>query len=308
MRAMNRLRAPLCRVLLATVLCLPLVASALDVALVMSQRGGSAQAFADAFTTAALASGHRVTRVEKVGGVLDEAALAGADLVIANGEAALAAVLATSSRPTLGVMLGRARFDVLNARYPQAELSAFTLDQPAARQLRLLRAVLPKSEHVGALFGDAQAGAKPLQEAAAASGFDLEAATVASEAELIARLEAVLRRSDAFVAIPDALLSQPASARAILLTSYRFQKPVFAFSRAYVDAGALAAVFTTPQQVATDVVNWLNGLPPGRLTLPPPRAPESFEIAVNRQVARALGILLPPDEELRRLMKKGDKS
>ena len=65
---------------------------------------------------------------------------------------------------------------------------------------------------------------------------------------------------------------------------------------------------TTPQQVATDVVNWLNGLPPGRLTLPPPRAPESFEIAVNRQVARALGILLPSDEELLRLMKKGDKS
>ena len=308
MRIMSRLCAPLYHLLIGALLCLPLVASALDVALVMSQSSGSAQAFAEAFTTAAVASGHRVAQVEKVGGVLDEAALAGADLVIANGEAALAAVLSKPSRPTLGVMLGRARFDALSARHPQAELSAFTLDQPAARQLRLLRAVLPKSQHVGALFGDAQAGAKPLQEAAAASGFDLAAATVASEAELITRLEAVLRRSDAFVASPDALLSQPASARAILLTSYRFQKPVFAFSRAYVDAGALAAVFTTPQQVATDVVNWLNGLPPGRLTLPAPRAPESFEIAVNRQVARALGILLPPDEELRRLMKKGDKS
>lgn len=304
---MSRLCAPLYRLLLGAWLFLPLAASGYEVALVMSQRSGSAQAFADAFVGAAVASGHRVIDAGGAGGVLDEAALAGADLVVANGEAALAAVLSRPSRPTLGVMLGRARFDALSARHPQAELSAFTLDQPAARQLRLLRAALPKSEHVGALFGDAQAGAKPLQEAAA-SGFDLAAATVASEAELIARLEAVLRRSDAFVAIPDALLSQPASARAILLTSYRFQKPVFAFSRAYVDAGALAAVFTTPQQVATDVVNWLNGLPPGRLTLPPPRAPESFEIAVNRQVARALGILLPSDEELLRLMKKGDKS
>ena len=305
---MNRLRAPLCRVLLATVLCLPLIASALDVALVMSQRGGSAQAFADAFTTAAVASGHRVTDVGEAGGVLDESALARADLVIANGEPALVAVLSKSSRPTLGVMLGRARFDALSARYPQAELSAFTLDQPAARQMRLLRAVLPESEHVGVLFGGAQAGAKPLQDAAAAFGLDIAAATVASEAELIVRLEAVLRRSDAFVAIPDALLSRPASARAILLTSYRFQKPVFAFSRAYVEAGALAAVFTTPQQVATDVVNWMNGHPPGRLTLPARRAPESFEIAVNRQVARALGIVLPSDGELLRLMAEGDKS
>ena len=307
MRIMRRLSAPLYRLLLGAWLCLPLVASGYEVALVMSQRGGSAQAFADAFTTAALASGHRVTRIEKAGGVLDEAVLAGADLVIANGEAALASVLATSSRPTLGVMLGRTRFDALSARYPQAELSAFTLDQPAARQLRLLRAVLPDSQHVGVLFGDAQASAMPLQEAAAASGLLLAAATVDSDAELIARLEAVLRRTDAFVAIPDALLSQPASARAILLTSYRFQKPVFAFSRAYVDAGALAAVFTTPQQAATDVVNWLNGHPPGRLTLPPPRAPESFEIAVNRQVARALGIVLPSDEELLRLMAEDEK-
>ena len=61
-------------------------------------------------------------------------------------------------------------------------------------------------------------------------------------------------------------------------------------------------------QVATEVVNWMNGHPPGRLTLPARRAPESFEIAVNRQVARALGILLPSDEELLRLVVEGDKS
>ncbi len=305
---MSRLRAPLCRLLLGAWLCLPLVASGYEVALVMSQRSGSAQAFADAFTDAAVANGYRVTDAGEAGGVLDEAVLARADLVVANGEAALAAVLRGPPRPTLGVMLARARFEALRARHPQAALSAFTLDQPAARQLRLLRAVLPNSQNVGVLFGDPQTDLKPLQDVAAASGLELAAASVNSEAELIVRLETVLRRTDAFVAIPDALLSRPASARAILLTSYRYQKPVFAFSRAYVDAGALAAVFTTPQQVASDVVNWLNGLPPGRLTLPPPRAPESFEIAVNRQVARALGILLPPDEELLRLMKKGDKS
>ena len=305
---MRRLHAPFHRLLLAFVLWLPLAAAAYDVALVMSQRSGSAQAFADAFMREAVASGHRVTDVGEAGGELDEPAMARADLVVANGEAALAAVLSGPPRPTLGVMLGRAGYDALRARYPQAELSAFTLDQPAVRQLRLLRAVLPESKRVGALFSNGRPDAQPLRDAAAASGLDLATATVDAEAELIIRLEAALRRADAFVAIPDPLLSQPASARVILLTSYRFQKPVFAFSRAYVDAGALAAVFTTPSQAATDVVKWMDGQPAGRLTLPSPRAPASYEIAVNRQVARALGISLPPDAELLRLMKKGEKS
>ena len=299
------LRASFCRALFGAALCLPLVASAYDVALVMSQRSGSSQAFADAFVRSAVASGHRVTDAGEAGGVLDEAAIARADLVVANGEAALAAVLKAAPRPTLAVMLGREGFDVLCARYPQAELSAFTLDQPAARQLRLVRAVLPRIEHVGVLVGNATLGAQALQDSAQASGLAFSSARVGSEAELIVRLESVLRHSDAFIATPDSLLSRPALARAILLTSYRFYKPVFAFSRAYVEAGALAAVFTTPQQVADDVLGWLNGQTAKRLQLPALRDPESFEIAVNRQVARALGVFLPSEEEIRRLTAAG---
>jgi ABC-type uncharacterized transport system substrate-binding protein len=118
----------------------------------------------------------------------------------------------------------------------------------------------------------------------------------------------VLRGSDAFIAIPDPLLSRPSSARTILLTSYRFQKPVIAFSRAYVEAGALAAVFSTPESVAADVASWLDAGSGKTLKLPGLRGPASFEIAVNRQVARALGIRVPDDDELRRLTAGGEKS
>ncbi|MBP6727308.1 MAG: hypothetical protein KA132_08935, partial [Thauera sp.] len=73
---MSRLCAPLYRLLLGAWLFLPLAASGYEVALVMSQRSGSAQAFADAFVGAAVASGHRVIDAGGAGGVLDEAALA----------------------------------------------------------------------------------------------------------------------------------------------------------------------------------------------------------------------------------------
>ena len=305
---MNRLRAPLYRLLLGLLLCLPLVASAFEVALVVSQRSGPYEVFTETFVRAAAAAGHRVIDAGSVDGTLDDALIARADIVIANGEAALAAVLQRPAGPTLGVMLGRERFNALRKRFPLAELSAFTLDQPAERQLRLLRAVLPDSQRIGVLFGEAMLSGRELQAVAPEAGFGLLASVVSKESELIAGLETVLRGSDAFIAIPDPLLSRPSSARTILLTSYRFQKPVIAFSRAYVEAGALAAVFSTPESVAADVASWLDAGSGKTLKLPGLRGPASFEIAVNRQVARALGIRVPDDNELRRLTAGGEKS
>ena len=102
-------------------------------------------------------------------------------------------------------------------------------------------------------------------------------------------------------------MSSPSAARSILLTSYRFQKPIVAFSRAYVDAGALAAIFTTPEQVAADLIAWLRLQKDESVQLPPPRGPASFDIAVNRQVARALGLSVADDAELLRLIATGDQ-
>ena len=128
---------------------------------------------------------------------------------------------------------------------------------------------------------------------------------MSSDKALIAGREELLSASEVLLALPDPMLSSPTAARSILLTSYRYQKPIIAFSRAYVTAGALAAVFITPAQVADDLIDWLRTQDPKRVTLPPPRDPAAFEIAVNRQVARALGIDVPDDSELLRLTAGG---
>lgn len=286
-------------------LCAP--AFALDVAVVVSQREGAHKAFADAFMRAAASLGHRVVDAGSPAEGLDDAALARADLVVASGEAAAAAALARHGRPTLVTMIARSRFEALRKAHPQAPLSAWLLDQPLERQLRLLRAVVPERSRVGLLLsGDAEAEAA-LHAAAAGFGLTLASQQVRSDQELIAKLGEVLSVSEVLLALPDPLLSTPTAARAILLTSYRYQKPIIAFSRAYVTAGALAAVFVTPEQVAYDLIDWLRTQGPTRVTLPPPRTPVSFEIAVNRQVARALGISVPDDGELLRLTAGGDR-
>lgn len=286
-------------------LCAP--AFALDVAVVVSQRSGVHKAFADAFMRAAAGLGHRVFDIGSPAEGLDDVALARADLVVASGEAAAELVLARHARPTLVTMIARSRFEVLRKAHPQAALSAWLLDQPVERQLRLLRAVVPERTRVGLLLG-ANIGAEAALRAAAADvGLTLTTRHVDGDKALIASLEEVLHASEVLLALPDPMLSSPTAARSILLTSYRHQKPIIAFSRAYVTAGALAAVFITPEQVAGDLIDWLRTQDPQRVKLPPPRDPVSFEIAVNRQVARALRIDVPDDGELLRLTAGGGR-
>ncbi|WP_287365815.1 hypothetical protein [Thauera sp.] len=244
----------------------------LDVAVVVSQRGGAHAAFAQAFSRAAAGLGHRVLDAGTPAEGLDDVALARADLVVASGDAALSAALRLNPRPTLAAMIGQARFDALRMAHPDRPLSAFTLDQPAERQFRLLKAVLPDARRAGVLLGPERGDRVDLERAAAASGLDLFVRVIGDEAELIRGLEAVLRDSDSLIAVPDAMLSSPSAARSILLTSYRFQKPIVAFSRAYVDAGALAAIFTTPEQVAADLIAWLRLQKDESVQLPPPRS------------------------------------
>lgn len=300
-------RACVCGIVLFLGVIAPSASFALDVAVVVSQRDGVHKAFADAFMRAAAGLGHRVFDIGSPAEGLDDVALAGADLVVASGEAAAELALAHQARPTLVTMIARSRFEVLRNAHPQATLSAWLLDQPVERQLRLLRAVVPDRTRVGLLFGGNVDAEAALQAAAPDFGLTLATRQVRSDKALIASLEEVLSASEVLLALPDPLLSSPIAARAILLTSYRWQKPIIAFSRAYVTAGALAAVFITPEQVAGDLIDWLRTQDDARLSLPPPQSPVSFEIAVNRQVARALGIKVPDDGELLRLTAGGGR-
>jgi ABC-type uncharacterized transport system substrate-binding protein len=94
-------------------------------------------------------------------------------------------------------------------------------------------------------------------------------------------------------------VSGPAAARTILLTSYRHRRPVFAHSAAYVTAGALAAVFSTPEHVAVDVADLLAGATEPSGLVRRIHSPRRFDVAVNRAVARALGLVVADEPALR---------
>lgn len=280
---------------LLVVLLLPLPSAGQDVALLLTSRDGAYAELLEALGSGAEAAGIAMTDVGTVSGSIDEQALLHADWVLAGGLAAAEAALALpGNAPLLVTLVSLSQYESLARQHPGRHVSAIVLDQPAPRQLALLRKIMPDCRSLGVLAGPHSAERlDQLRLEAAAVGISLVTATVSTAGELNRSLERVLGDSEAFLALPDPLIASPTAARAILLSSYRHRSPVFAYSRAYVEAGALAAVFSTPADSARDALEWLiaardQGTPPARA-----QAPKHFDLAINARVARALNVNLP---------------
>jgi ABC-type uncharacterized transport system substrate-binding protein len=121
----------------------------------------------------------------------------------------------------------------------------------------------------------------------------LEVEHVREEDHVVARLDRLLRRSDAMLAIVDPLVFNRNNVRNVLLTAYRNKVPVFGVSEPYTRAGSVAAVYSTPghigAQLAEEILAYATD---GDARLPTPQFPRYFSVAYNARVARSLDLSL----------------
>jgi hypothetical protein len=289
-------------VLLAAGALTSMPAGALEIALVLSQHGGAHALFAEAVRAKLAVTGHRLVDAGNIEEGVDGARLAAAGLILASGHAAAEAMARRGDTPTLAVLLSHSQYARLRQRYPDARLSAIVLDQPPERQLALIRAVVPGSRRLGMLFGPETGSQEAgLRAAASLAGLEPIGRQLSTAGELMPALQQTLEACDALLVLADPLLNSPAAARAVLLSSYRYRRPVFGYSRAYVEAGALAAVFSGPAEVAHDVADWLSD---DAMQRPQVRASRYFDIAINAQVARALNLNVADTRTVRERMRK----
>ncbi len=222
------------------------------------------------------------------------------DLLVTSGLRALQAALAHRPRtPILATLVPRLSYRRATADHP-GPVSALYIDQPPARYLALLRATLPRARRIAVLLSPAGATLLPeLRAAAARRGLEIEHAQVADRRQLARAMRRLFPRSDALLALADPGVYNRYTLKNLLLASYREHLPVIAYSRAFVRAGALAAVYTTPAQLGLQLADllgrWMRD-PDHRL--PPPRYPEFFVVDVNRPLAQAMGILVPHESVL----------
>jgi len=243
----------------------------------------------------------RITTARELADVRTEEA----DLVVTVGVQAFGqAAGAGLSKPVLGVLVPQQAYEQIvaenNRPAGERKFSAIYIDQPFSRQFSLLRQILPNAGNVGVLLGQSslsQLG--QIKQAASRLGIGLIVGTVTEEQTLLPKLRLALEGSYALLAVPDPAIYNRETAQSILLTSYRYQKPVISFSQAYVKAGALAAVYSTPRQIARQAVEIIRQyVAKPTPQLPPPQYPKYFSVSVNTQVAHSLDIKVEDEKVL----------
>jgi len=252
-------------------------------------------------------SGQASTRVVSVARLEHGGKRTGADAVVTLGSRALQAELASSRlAPIVATLVTRTTFEqaIRGSSRTSRTVSAIFVDQSYSRQINLIRTVVPERTRVGVLFSlESEAALRQLQAVARNQKLELISERVANERDLPSALRRLLPESEVLLALPDSTIFNASSLPNILLSAYRQNQPLFGFSAAYVRAGALAAIYSTPrqlaQQAAEAVARFLAGSP-----LPPPQHPSDFTVNINKTVARSLNIAVEEEQSVKKELKR----
>lgn len=216
-------------------------------------------------------------------------------MVVTVGVAALQGMIDAVPRvPLLATLVPRAAY----ARVADAAgrggrtHTAVWLDQPAGRQLDLLRLALPARKRVAVVFGpESRVHEEDVQRAAADRRLSIAAVRSEGNNPLSFSMPPAIDNAEVLLALPDRRIYNGETLPTVLAATYRRGIPVLAFSPAFTRAGALLALYSTPTQLGTQVGEIARATLAGR-PLPPPQAPRDFTIDLNAKVARSLGIAI----------------
>lgn len=222
-----------------------------------------------------------------------------AALLIAVGARAYERVLEQQGVPILCVFIPEGWFLTLtDIKKADQTLGAIFIDQPIVRQLALARALFPNAKQVGLLAGAQLSQSEvALCRAALALGFRVKLEVGDGTKDVGRAIRALLQRTELIVAALEPEVLNVSTARWLLQGAHHRRIPVIGYSAGYVEAGALAAVYSSPEsigeQTADAVLAWARQRQRWR---PPVSYPQQFELSINASVPSALGIDVPSPE------------
>ena len=215
--------------------------------------------------------------------------------------------------PVLSVLVPKTTFESLvesvGRNKKENRYSVIYIDQPFSRELYLSKNLVADAKNVGVLLGPYSGkNLSRLEKEVKRHNLGLNVVEVDEGQQANRGIRDLVRNSDVLLAIPDPVAFTSQRAKWFLYQAYQQRVAVIAFSKSYVDAGSLAAVYSTPEQIghhASEVL-WT-------ILQSPERAarsyyPKYFSIAVNESVARSLHIPVPDIEQMTRAMRLSEKS
>lgn len=172
--------------------------------------------------------------------------------------------------------------------------AAIIIDQPAERYLKLAKLIAPDAQVLGTVYGPISANQRDRFQAIAFElEFELAFDSISRESNPLEVISPIFDQCDIFVALPDEALINRNLAQWALHLGFKKQIPIIGFSNSYTKAGALASIFTSPENVSRQSLEWINGyLRQADTSTWKALSPEYFTITINNRVMNALGLRL----------------
>ena len=176
---------------------------------------------------------------------------------------------------------------------------AVLLDQPLKHYLAFSHLLLD-TKTIGLISFDLIKVDTYLQKFLLKHNLELNQLQVKNSDNLLAGLRQLIRQNSSFLMLPDQRLYNRNSLKGVLLTTYRSRVPVVSYSPAHVKSGALASIYSSPENIGRHLGDLLNQSIKNKSLPSEDRLfAKYYSIAINRQVARALGLSLPDEEQLK---------
>ncbi len=217
-----------------------------------------------------------------------------ADLIIVVGKRPIKTALdKADSKPVLGIT---------TSALPQTPgLSQLVIQQPLCRHFRLIRSLSDEIRTVSVISQNPNT-IKKLEQCAKQNHLLLKP-VIKREHESLASVVSKALESDVILALPDKSIYNANTVKNILLRSYRKRIPVVGFSRAFVNAGALAALHSDPEHIAEQVATLVKQyFELGKLPAHPVFL-EHYEVLVNHRVSDSLELDLPTEQTIMERLK-----
>jgi len=221
-----------------------------------------------------------------------------ADYVIAVGSKAANYVIQhPTQKPVLSILVPKQSYRTLvntAGRELGSNYSVLYLGQPASRLLALAKIVTGHNKNgVGMVFGPSskQQLDAYLSEAEKLS-INLSYIEEDNDKRALDAIKNLVSSTSVYVALYDRKVMNRKTAKWLLYLAGVNRKPVIGYSQSYVDAGALAAVYTSPYQAGENAVAWLSENSSGNKDITWNKYPNLFAVKINKKTMRKLNMIL----------------
>ena len=175
------------------------------------------------------------------------------------------------------------------------------LDQPFERYLKFIHTIFKKEKSIILPVNKISV---TYNKQAAQYKIPVKQIVISNEDNISKRLSRELKSNNVLLALPNPDIYNRSSAKAIILTTYHKNIPIIAYSKSFANAGAIASLYSSINDVATMSAELSTNLLNNIKIKPGGYYPASYSIELNENVARSLNIELPTHQQLYEALQK----